>query len=413
MSARAAGFEIWATDLFADSDLRALGPVEQVTEYPQGLLRALQSAPAGPWMYTGAIENYPDLIDDMAAVRPLYGNPSRVVRQIRDPQVWSSVLETSGFSVPRITFHAAEIATDGTWLIKPLRSAGGHNVRVWDQAAADEHTHRTAKRQLEFFFQQRINGQPISAVFVASEGEVVLLGVTRQLLSGDIRRDSDAWHSDVATDAGTPQRAFPTDSDATPRSAFPTEAFRYAGSIGPLAIDDTFYRRLQEIGAVLSRQFKLIGLFGVDAILTPGDVYPVEINPRYTASIEVLERASALRTSDRRAHRLLAIEWHEAACCYRSLPDPISQSTSACAGKLIVYASCSFTISDTAVRWAILQSLGQARPRVADIPLGGTAIQAGHPILTLLADGNDEAIVLAELQRLENELRDVLGRGAS
>ena len=45
------------------------------------------------------------------------------------------------------------------------------------------------------------------------------------------------------------------------------------------------------MGATLAASFGLIGLFGVDLILRDDVPWPVEVNPRYTASVEVLELA--------------------------------------------------------------------------------------------------------------------------
>ena len=40
---------------------------------------------------------------------------------------------------------------------------------------------------------------------------------------------------------------------------------------------------------MLAKRFSLAGLFGVDAIVNDEGVWTVEINPRYTASMELVE----------------------------------------------------------------------------------------------------------------------------
>ena len=70
-SAVRAGLAPRAIDLFADADLRAICSAAQVDDYPEGLFAAAIEAPAAPWMYTGGLENYPRLVDDLAARRPL------------------------------------------------------------------------------------------------------------------------------------------------------------------------------------------------------------------------------------------------------------------------------------------------------------------------------------------------------
>ncbi|MDZ4818249.1 MAG: ATP-grasp domain-containing protein, partial [Planctomycetota bacterium] len=177
---------------------------------------------------------------------------------------------------------------------------------------------------------------------------------------------------------------------------------------GPRYLPPAVFRRFQAIGQQLSRELQLIGLFGVDAVLTNSDVFAIEINPRYSASIEVLERASAQRTSVRRSHRLLSIDWHEAACCFRTLPAPVGQSDECCGGKKIIFAKRDGNFEAAAARWVLEQNLTVSQPAVADIPAVGTTIQAGQPILTLLADGSDAGSVRNELHRLQSSLATVL-----
>ena len=53
----------------------------------------------------------------------------------------------------------------------------------------------------------------------------------------------------------------------------------------------------------LASAFGLVGWFGVDYVLRDGNPWPVEINPRYTASLEIHELASgrSLLAEHRRA----------------------------------------------------------------------------------------------------------------
>src|SRR5688572_27693749 len=76
-SAIRAGFIPWTADLFADRDLREMVPdaIRCPSEkYPVGLLDILKEAPDAPWMYTGALENSPNLIRKLMEIRPLWGN---------------------------------------------------------------------------------------------------------------------------------------------------------------------------------------------------------------------------------------------------------------------------------------------------------------------------------------------------
>ena len=64
-SALRAGLDPWCADLFADADLRALVPDSircPAGQYPSALTELLRDAPAGPLMYTGGLENHPNLV---------------------------------------------------------------------------------------------------------------------------------------------------------------------------------------------------------------------------------------------------------------------------------------------------------------------------------------------------------------
>ena len=145
------------------------------------------------------------------------------------------------------------------------------------------------------YYQRYLPGEPCSAVFVAAVGSARLLGVTRQLIG---------------------------------QSGLGGESFLYTGSIGPLQLTSSQRQQWQYLGDCLSAGFSLRGLFGVDAIDTGEAIVPVEVNPRYTASIEVLERSL----------RWPIVAWHVQACREARLPEVRSPTSVGCSGKAIVYA---------------------------------------------------------------------------
>ena len=88
------------------------------------------------------------------------------------------------------------------------------------------------------------------------------------------------------------------------------------------------------MGQLLASTFSLVGLFGVDHVLQNDEPWVVEINPRYTASVEILELAVG---------RSLLAE-HVSACLgeYESSPPPTRSISRRrlprVAGKTILYA---------------------------------------------------------------------------
>ena len=81
--------------------------------------------------------------------------------------------------------------------------------------------------------------------------------------------------------------------------------------MGPLDLRPRLQSALTHLGGQLAAKHDLRGLFGVDAILdSSNDIRPVEVNPRYTASVEILERATgdtALVPSQSRPSRVESV----------------------------------------------------------------------------------------------------------
>jgi predicted ATP-grasp superfamily ATP-dependent carboligase len=353
-SAARAGYRPLAADLFNDVDLRRLCPSHRVVDYPHGLIAASRHFPAAPWIYTGGLENYPDIVDELAAMRPLLGNGGTALRAVRDPFQVAEALRQQDVSFPMTLPVSKKVSRRGDWLLKRIRSSGGSGVRIWrGQSFA-------RSRAAEFVLQKRIDGRPCAAVFIAAQGDPKLVGVTEQLV-------------------GTPWCG--------------ARGFQYAGSIGPFRLNARQRDRWQRIGSCLASEFHLTGIFGVDAVATEHEIWPVEINPRYTASVEVLERALNIH----------AVRWHVDACREGRLPDLAATNTRPWCGKVILYAEHPTEIGrDLGAKIAELeQSPGDDLwPSVADIPQPQERIRSGRPIMTLFASARSRAALLKRLKQL-------------
>ena len=361
-SAVRAGFSIHAADLFADLDLRRASAAIAVADYPPGLETALVGPHQGGWIYTGGLENYPSLVDSWAGIRPLWGNAGEALRRVRRPNLVAAALVDAELNAPHVEFDSRLISRDGRWLIKGLRSSGGAQVGVWNEHSPDP------SPAADYYFQQLVAGCPCSAVYVAAGGAAVMLGATRQLIG-------ERWTG--------------------------ASGLRYCGSVGPLDLPESIERNFARIGAVLAERFNLAGLFGVDAIVNQRGVWPVEVNPRYTASIEVLERASGFH----------AIDLHVTACKEGDLPAARRWPRSAVGGKAILFADSRVHIS-AAIADLFEHELAAVWPAVADIPAPGTIIEPGWPILTVFATGGTERETLDRLKQRAQEVRQQIASGS-
>ncbi len=359
-SAWRAGLPTFACDLFADRDLAAGGLTLRIepTSYPERFEGVAAAAEPGPWIYTGALENHPDLIDRIAETRPLWGIHGSALRNVRDASTVSASLGRRGLLAPGVREVAGDLPRDGSWLIKPRFSAGGRSIRPLVEASTPPGR--------PSIYQERIEGTSLAAVFVGKLCGATLLGVTRQLLGRD------------------------------------GEPFAYIGSIGPWPISERTRAEVRAVGSALTEAFGLRGLFGVDLILkADGRPVPVEVNPRYTASVEVLELT---------AGRSFLAE-HRGA--FEGGPPEVPRSRArspACVGKAILFADRRCTLPALEAWRPRTQALRTfAVPVVADVPAAGEVFEAGAPILTVMARGTSvgacEVALHARLDRWRGRLR--------
>jgi predicted ATP-grasp superfamily ATP-dependent carboligase len=227
----------------------------KIEHYPRDFEPALGAAPPAPWIYTGGLENYPRLVGRLAALRPLWGNAGKGLCEVRQSIRLAEAASDAGWHVPRTQRSLPANEDPAGWLVKRRWSSGGLGVRF----ATDGDRESLDRRG---YFQEFIEGQAASAVFVAARGRAILVGASQQLLGRDVGMDD--------------------------------RPFLYAGSIGPLVLSEDETARLQSQGCLLAERFALSGLFGVDFIRTGDGLWLIEVNPRYTASVEVLERATGV-----------------------------------------------------------------------------------------------------------------------
>jgi predicted ATP-grasp superfamily ATP-dependent carboligase len=355
-SALRAGWRPICADLFADADLQARCTVRRIepTDYPHGFLALPEWNASGPWLYTGGLENRPALIDEMTQRRqPLWGNPASVLRHVRCPSTVREILTEAGLPCPGLWDGDGPPPTDGQWLMKPLASAGGSGIRVWQGSASAPVPSRPV------YWQEFISGDSCAALYVSDGQTTRLLGVTRQLVG-------EAW------------------LHAAP--------FHYCGSVGPLSLNSAQQQAFADIGQALGRGFALRGMFGVDCVLRDGVPHPVEVNPRYTASVEVIEYATGLRALA--LHRLA----FEAAAPVP--PSPVEAAL--VVGKAILFARAPlrFPAHGTWRSWTSAIPSVAILPTFADVPLPGSLIEAGRPILTLFRRAETVADCVDRLRRL-------------
>lgn len=359
-SASRAGYSCVSVDAFGDLDQKSR--VENV-----GLWRDLgrrysaaaavdigRRSAAVSAAYVANLENHPAAVRRLALGRQLLGNTPATLVRARDPVAVADVVRRAGGRVP-LTLLPDETrhASAGVrWLRKPRRGGGGSGVKKWRPGAP------VGPHEL---VQERIEGVLASVAFVADGQRAVLLGMSTGL-------------------AGDP--------------AFGARGYRYCGSLYPFSADRALLDRMSAIAGAVTEAFGLVGLNGIDFVLREGEPYVLEINPRYSASMELIERGG----------RLSVFEAHVAACG-RALPPEGPAPMPEVLGKAILYARREVIVGDSG-RWLL-------RDDVRDLPFPGERIRQGRPVCTVFARGADSrtcyARLVAAASALEQELEEEAG----
>ena len=354
-SAARAGFDVTALDAFGDLDQHPSVHARSVQRdfderafTASTAARAAQATACDAVAYLSPFENHPRTVGTLARGRALWGNgpevlrdvrnPLRVVRALADRRLAAAAVVAGDESDAVDDDAPGMVSNEGAWLAKPFASGGGLRVRSWD---------RFEKVPRGCYLQERIEGMPGSISFVAAGRRSVPLCVSRQLI-GD--------------------------------SAFGADRYRYCGSILAPRGDESFGRdeelvdRACVLANAVAEEFGLVGVNGVDFVAHGGAPYAIEVNPRWSASMELAERA----------YGISVFGAHARACSAGTLPAfdlAHARRHQPAFGKAIVFARTAVTLGDTR-RW-----IGDATVR--DVPQPGERISAGRPVCTVLADGRN------------------------
>ncbi len=249
-AARAAGYLVYAVDGFGDLDTQAAS--EELLIEPtlasnqpdaakaeEAINTLMRRYGAMPVVIGGGLECVPRLVANIATTWQLLGNSPGVLEAVTDVARLQHFCRLEGIQHP-------DCDTNGTVRVrKPRATSGGRTIRF---ATHDVDEARRLTRPYH-------SGRSLSCVFLAHRGGAEIVGCCEHL------------------------NLQPT------ASAF----FRHAGALGPVSLPLKSSRELGRIGRELGRFFGLQGMYGIDFICgTDGRPYLLEVNPRPTASIELL-----------------------------------------------------------------------------------------------------------------------------
>jgi predicted ATP-grasp superfamily ATP-dependent carboligase len=343
-SAVRGGHNVFTLDYFGDRDQRALVKNHSLArDYrlpfsAESLLKASSDLEFDTVLYTSNLENHSEVVGELADRADVLGNGPGVLRRVRNWSVLREFCRQRSIPHPPTLLPGEEnLATSKfSWLRKPACGGGGSGIRPWDGRRLNRN----------FVLQAHADGLPASAAFVADGKKGVVLGLTRQLIG---------------------------------HHEFGATGYCWCGNILPLPMqyDKTRYvlDGVEKMVSLLIMHFGLKGVGGIDFIISDRpDVGPcpflMEINPRYTASMELIEWGYGLNIYSLHLDAIngylpeFALTGH--------LDGPFF-------GKAIVFARNSIIIPDTG-EWS--------QRGWRDIPFPGDEIKKGHPVCTVFARGD-------------------------
>jgi uncharacterized protein len=339
-SAVCSGYPVIALDAFGDQDLRALAESYSlrhdfhVVYSAPALYGASKKLAFDAVAYTSNLENHPGILRRFADGHRILGNSPTVIESVRNWENLFPKLRQAGFLVPETLFanQNREFDPNRRWLVKPVLSGGGRGIGFLQGERMPG---------VQFLIQEFIPGRPCSASFVANGSVSVILGITEQLV-------------------GMPH--------------FGSQGFRYCGNLLPLPeVNDaeggkSILKQVHQIAAFLTREYGLIGLNGIDFILNGDGVYLTEVNPRYSASMELIEHA----------YGLPMFQLHAQAVLEGRLPEfqlETYWNNGRFLGKAILFAEREALAPDTR---------GWRGRGIRDIPSPGEKLHKQNPICTIL-----------------------------
>ena len=366
-SARRAGFVPLVADFFTDADTRQIAPsCYKLDDLRRGFrwkslapaLEALAVAAPTPVLgvvYGSGFEDRPGLLTKIAERWPLLGNVPSVVERVKSREVFFTELARLSIPHPRTVIDPA--AAGSGWLAKRQGGAGGSHVVTSHVvtshvAAASTARRRSAKGRI--YFQEKVEGRPVSAFFAGTGTSARVLGFSEQ------------W--------------------AAPTSR---AKWRYGGAARPAELSQDLEARLTHTVECVAQCFDLKGLGSADFLVNGEDFYLLEINPRPGATLDIF---------DSEAEPLLRI--HLEAVLDNRLPTALRNLQEATASA-IVYATEPITMSQSMI-WP---------DWTADRPRIGERIDKDRPICTVWARSRTkvEARRLVD-ERIESILATCTGR---
>lgn len=394
-----------AADRFADHDCQLAaeqvvrlkqwgGNVQNTSEFLSELFRAGADAQSQV-LLAGGMENWPELVELLHQHFTVLGPTADQLRLLRSPQRWQRWAEQSSIAFPETFFPQAQdehSQSASNWLIKPLHLASGWGQPLYVKQPASNWLSKplrsaggtaikwSSHASPEAYWQRHVAGRSLGVYCVLHrDGSAQLLGATESI-------SATQWPG-------------------------PSE-FIYRGSLGPIRLPQHHCRQIVELCRLIQRETELLGWLQLDFIEDhAGDLWLLELNPRWAAGMEVLFLAGINPVEHHcRAWQAEADAPGIASADATPTGGPAASTAAELPcqreisfGKAIVYASRELVLT----RQCIESLHNLPRDNFADLPShqliadgqSTHVVSGGEPLLTVRASGPHDTL-LEQLARL-------------
>ncbi len=368
-SVRQAGFDCVGVDVFADWDAQKICEVIPAKDLA-AMAGLIEKKFPDSLVIRGAgfqVERQP-VIDAVQT----FGPTLAAVQQARNPFVVAELLNEN-----RFPFLECErgLPAVGSWVQKPYQSAGGLDVKLIESASRSRQRGDAlaggCAEEKPVFFQSYKKGPVYGASFIGDRTGCRLLGVCQQLV--------ERLNENV---------------------------FTYHGSVGPINLAKPVRETLVRMAELFVKRFELFGWFGIDFVMDEQQPWLLEINPRYTASMEILERQAGQSIFGSHHHAVIGSSSNQAAPRFQTFENV----GEALLGKRYVFhrgkrpVRISGDLFEFMTNRPTLEEADGETKFVTDIPHEGSLVSPGFPVCTVWALGDEILEIETRLKELDSAI---------
>lgn len=337
-SARRAGFSPIVVDQFGDREtIAAAGRWYQLEDLrrPNGPQNFARIAPENtPIAIVGGLRGGYEWIS--CPSDRFQGADPELFSRCDQPGFLAAIALQAGVNFPETLMDGA---VKSGWLVKRLDSSGGLGVQYADTPAViPEHS----------YLQQPVRGRVFGACYVSTGDRCVLVAVSRLLK----KRMGD-------------------------------RPFVFAGALGPITLAPPIVESLQRIGDAFIKASAITGPFNVDVIIDRDSVWLLEINPRWSASMEIVERACSNTLEEPCSFFDSTADWMRRGDRIQAFSQQV-RGQQVVYLKRILYASRDRRVSPTDFR----NGCEDGQWTWTDVPASETAVGRHEPVATMMTDLN-------------------------